>query len=111
MNRIDVLRPAWGLFAAFLFAGLALRRPFLKHLFGAVMTLDEEGWKKLSLRWAFFFCGVAVLNEIVWRSFSTDLWVNFKVFGLLPLTLVFALSQTPLIQRHTVAEDAPAGKG
>jgi len=98
------------LFAAILFAGLALRRAFLKHLFGAVMNLDEAGWKKLSLRWAVFFVAVAVLNEIVWRSFSTDLWVNFKVFGILPLTLVFALSQTPLIHRHTVAEESPAGK-
>lgn len=99
------------LFAAILFAGLAMRRAFLKHLFGAVMHLDEPGWKKLSLRWAIFFCAVAVLNEIIWRSFSTDLWVNFKVFGILPLTLVFALSQTPLIHKHTVAEEGSAGKG
>jgi len=99
------------LFAVILFAGLALGRPFLKHLFGAVMNLDEAGWKKLSIRWAIFFVAVAVLNEIVWRNFSTDLWVNFKVFGILPLTLVFALSQTPLIHKHTVPEDAPAGKG
>lgn len=99
------------LFALILFVGLATRRAFLKHMFGAVMTLDEAGWKKLSLRWAIFFVAVAVLNEIVWRSFSTDLWVNFKVFGILPLTLVFALSQTPLIQRHTVSEESPAGKG
>jgi intracellular septation protein len=98
------------LFAAILFVGLATRRAFLKHMFGAVMNLDEEGWRKLSVRWALFFCAVAVLNEIVWRSFSTDLWVNFKVFGILPLTLVFALSQTPLIHRHTVAEESPTGK-
>jgi len=94
------------LFAAGLFVGLAMRRAFLKHLFGAVMHLDEEGWRKLSWRWGFFFIAVAILNEIVWRSFSTDTWVNFKVFGILPLTLVFALSQTPLIQRHTLSEDS-----
>jgi intracellular septation protein len=99
------------LFAAILFAGLALRRAFLKHLFGPVLNLDEAGWKKLSLRWGIFFCAVAVLNEVVWRNFSTDLWVNFKVFGILPLTLIFALSQTPLIHKHTVAEETPAGKG
>lgn len=97
-----------GLFAAALFVGLALGRPFLKVLFGPVMHLDEAGWKKLSFRWALFFLGVAVLNEIVWRSFSTDTWVNFKVFGILPLTLVFALSQTPLIQRHTIHAAAAA---
>ncbi|MHA1536418.1 MAG: septation protein A [Alphaproteobacteria bacterium] len=89
-----------GLFAATLFVGLAMDRAFLKSLFGTVMKLDQRGWKKLSLRWGLFFAFVAVLNEIVWRSVETDTWVNFKVFGILPLTLVFAMAQTPLIHRH-----------
>jgi intracellular septation protein len=99
-----------GLFAAGIFAGLALGRSFLKVLFGPVMHLDEAGWKALSIRWAFFFLAVAVLNEAIWRSFSTDTWVNFKVFGILPLTLVFALAQTPLIHRHTIHDPATADK-
>ncbi|HVO16413.1 MAG TPA: septation protein A [Alphaproteobacteria bacterium] len=90
-----------GLFAAVLFGGLIFRRPFLKPLFGPVLQLDEPGWLKLSLRWAIFFAAVAVLNEIVWRNFSTDNWVTFKVFGILPLTVIFAMAQTPLIQRHS----------
>ena len=90
-----------GLFAAVLFGGLIFRRPFLKPLFGPVMQLTDVGWLKLSLRWAIFFALVAVLNEIVWRHFSTDSWVNFKVFGILPLTVVFAMAQTPLIQKHS----------
>ena len=90
-----------GLFAAVLFGGLIFRRPFLKPLFGPVMQLNEAGWLKLSLRWAIFFAAVAVLNEVVWRNVSTDNWVSFKVFGILPLTVVFAMAQTPLIQRHS----------
>ena len=54
--------------------------------------LTEEGWRKLTMRWALFFLALAVLNEIVWRNFSTDFWVSFKVFGALPLTLVFAMA-------------------
>lgn len=106
-----------GLFAAALFVGLAMGKAFLKPMFGPMMKLDEEGWKKLSLRWALYFLAVAVLNEIVWRSFATETWVYFKVWGLLPLTFVFAMAQTPLIQRHTIepktdqeAVEAPAGK-
>lgn len=94
-----------GLFAAILFGGLALGQAFLKPLFGTVFQIDELGWRKLSLRWALFFVAVAVLNEVVWRTMSTDMWVNYKVFGVLPLTLVFALAQTPMIQRHAQADE------
>ncbi|HSM18919.1 MAG TPA: septation protein A [Hyphomicrobiales bacterium] len=88
------------LFAAILGAGMAFRRPLLKPLLGTMLTLTDEGWQKLTLRWTIFFLALAVLNEIVWRNFSTDSWVAFKVFGFLPLTLVFALAQVPLIQAH-----------
>ena len=87
-------------FAGVLFGGLVMRRPLLKMLFGEAFNLTEEGWRKLSVRWAVFFLTLAALNEVVWRNFSEAAWVNFKVFGILPLTLVFAMAQIGLIKRH-----------
>ena len=87
-------------FAGVLFGGLVTRRPLLKMLFGEAFNLTEEGWRKLSVRWALFFLTLAGLNELVWRNFSEAAWVNFKVFGILPLTLVFAMAQIGLIKRH-----------
>jgi intracellular septation protein len=92
------------LFAAALFAGLWLRKPLLKILFDGALHVTEEGWLKLTWRWAFFFVALAILNEIVWRTQSTDLWVKFKTFGFLPLTLLFALVQAPLIMRYETKE-------
>lgn len=94
------------LFGAILVGGLAFDRSLLKPVFGEAMALDDEGWKKLTLRWGLFFFAIAILNEIVWRSVSTDMWVNFKVFGILPLTFIFALAQMPLMQRHAPPEEA-----
>lgn len=88
------------LFATVLFAGLALRRNVLKPLLGSVLSMDETGWRKLSLRWACFFLVLAALNEVVWRTMPTDAWVNFKVFGIMPLTLLFSALQMPMIMRH-----------
>ncbi len=88
------------MFAGLLVAGLILKKPLLELLFGPVFTLTDEGWRKLTIRWIVFFAVMAVLNEIVWRNFSTDFWVNFKVFGFLPLTFLFAMFQVPLIQRY-----------
>ncbi|HYC03649.1 MAG TPA: septation protein A [Azospirillaceae bacterium] len=96
------------LFAAALFAGLVMRRNLLKLVFGTVFELDEAGWRALTVRWACFFVLLAVLNELVWRNFPTDTWVNFKVFGIMPLTLVFSAAQIPLIMRH---QQQPAGEG
>ena len=90
------------LFAIFLFIGLAFGKPLLKVLFGDIFQLTERGWRLLTFRWAFFFVLLAILNEIVWRNFSTDVWVSFKVFGIMPLTFVFALSQIGFLQRHQV---------
>ena len=88
------------LFAGVLLGGLLTGRPLLKLLFGEAFNLTEEGWRKLTLRWMAFFVVMAVLNEIVWRNFSEAAWVNFKVFGILPLTLIFAMSQIGLIKRY-----------
>ncbi|MGP1394414.1 MAG: septation protein A [Inquilinaceae bacterium] len=92
------------LFASVLFVGLALRRRYLKLVMGSVLQIDDDGWRRLTWRWAVFFVVLAILNEIVWRNFSTDAWVNFKVFGLMPLSMVFGLAQVPLILRHQLPE-------
>jgi intracellular septation protein len=93
------------LFAVVLLGGLAFGKSLLGYVFDAVFKLTDEGWRKLTLRWGLFFVVLAVLNEIVWRSVSTDTWVTFKVFGFLPLTFLFALAQMPLINRSTIAEE------
>jgi intracellular septation protein len=95
------------LFAGFLFGGLLLKRPVLQYILGEALRLTDLGWRKLSLRWAFFFLGMAVLNEIVWRNFSEATWASFKVFGILPLTLGFAVLQLGLMRRY---EDSQANQ-
>ena len=99
------------LFAGVLFGGLLTGRPLLKLLFGEAFRLTEEGWRKLSVRWALFFLALAVLNEIVWRNFSEAAWVNFKVFGILPLTIVFAMAQIGLIKRYEPKSETPDAIG
>ena len=89
------------LFGVILGGGLLLmNRPLLKPIFGAAFRLTDEGWRKLTVRWALFFLALAVLNEMVWRTQSTDTWVTFKVFGVMPLTFVFAALQYPLLMKH-----------
>jgi intracellular septation protein len=95
-----------GLFSAVLIGGLMMRRPLLKSLMGSALELDDAGWRKLTARFALFFAATALLNEIVWRTQSTDLWVDFKVFGILGLNIVFILSQIPLIRRHQLNSSA-----
>ena len=90
----------YSMFAGLLAAGLLLKKPLLELLFGSAFALTEEGWRKLTIRWIAFFAVMALVNELVWRNFSTDTWVSFKVFGFLPLTLLFALAQVPLLQRY-----------
>jgi intracellular septation protein len=97
------------LFAVLLAAGLMFKKPVLELLFGPVFNLTEEGWRKLTLRWAAFFVAMAIVNEMVWRNFSTDAWVGFKAFGFLPLTFLFALAQVPLMQRHGAPPAGEAG--
>jgi intracellular septation protein len=99
------------LFATALFGGLLFNKALLSVVFDSMMRLTEEGWKKLTLRWAFFFLVMALVNEFVWRTQTEDFWVKFKVFGFVPLTVLFALSQTPLMLKHELkgedAEKAP----
>jgi intracellular septation protein len=89
------------LFGGTLLAGLALGKPLLGLLFDSVFHLTEEGWRKLTWRWALFFFFLAVANEIVWRTQTTDFWVSFKLFGVLPLTFLFAALQYPLLVKYS----------
>ena len=90
----------YSMFAAILFVGLLTGRPLFQLVLDGAFHLTEEGWKKLTWRWALFFLALAVLNEIVWRTVSTDAWVAFKTFGFIPITLIFALAQTPVFVRY-----------
>ena len=89
-----------GLFAAILLGGLAFGRVLLKPLFGAAFQLGDDGWRTLTLRWGVFFIVMAIINEIVWRNYSTEFWIGFKLFGAMPLAFAFAMAQVPLIMRH-----------
>ncbi|MCX5494820.1 septation protein A [Kaistia dalseonensis] len=95
------------LFGAVLLGGLLFGRSLLGYVFDSVFKLTDEGWRVLTFRWGLFFLLLAVLNEVIWRMFSTDVWVQFKVFGIMPLTLVFTLSQLPLITRTTIPDEQP----
>jgi len=88
------------LFAGVLGFGLVTGRPLLKLVMGEALKLTDEGWHQLTVRWLGFFVSMAVLNEVVWRNFSQPTWVNFKAWGILPLTLLFAVAQIGLIKRH-----------
>ncbi|WP_428698696.1 septation protein A [Stappia sp.] len=97
------------LFGSVLLGGLFFGKALLGYVFDSVFRLDDEGWRKLTFRWGVFFFFLALVNEVVWRSFSTDFWVSFKVFGVMPITIAFTLSQLPLIQRHTLDSERDAG--
>ena len=92
------------LFALILYGGLIVKKSLLKFLLGAAIKLEDEGWKILTQRWISFFIALAILNEIVWRTQSTDIWVNFKVFGILPITFIFTITQFPLIKKYQIED-------
>jgi intracellular septation protein len=96
------------LFGVTLLGGLAFGRSLLGYVFNAAFQLDAEGWRKLTVRWGVFFLFLAVLNEVIWRNFSDDFWVAFKVWGTMPITIIFTMAQMPLVLKHTVA---PAAEG
>lgn len=91
-----------------LFAGVLLfgkfitKKPLLKIFFQNAINLKDEGWSKLNVRWVSFFIFVAILNEIVWRTQSEVFWVNFKVWGLLPITFLFTIGQIPLLNKYKI---------
>lgn len=93
-------------FAAALLGGLMAGKPTMKVLFDGAFRLTDKGWSILTLRWGLFFLLLALINEIVWRNFTTDQWVDFKVFGLMPLTMVFAMAQLRVISKHALDEKA-----
>ncbi|MGN6143915.1 MAG: septation protein A [Mesorhizobium sp.] len=94
------------LFGAALLGGLAFGKSLLGYVFDEAFRLDAEGWRKLTLRWGLFFFFLAIVNEVVWRNFSTDFWVAFKVWATMPITILFTVSQMPLIMRHSLEEQA-----
>ena len=98
------------LFGAVLLGGLAFGKPLLGVVFDSVFHLTDEGWRKLTLRWALFFFALAILNEIVWRTQTTDVWVSFQVFGVVPLTFLFGALQYPLLMKYAAPEAKEAGE-
>ena len=95
------------LFAIGLLVGkIAFNKNFLKLFFKGSIKLEELGWDKLMYRWVFFFIFLAALNEIVWRTQAEEIWINFKVWGILPLTFIFTAFQIPLIQRFKINEES-----
>jgi len=98
------------LFSGALLIGLAFGKSLLGVVFDSVFHLTEEGWRKLTLRWGLFFLALALLNEVVWRTQTTNVWVSFKVFGVVPLTFIFAALQYPLLHKYALhPQPAEAG--
>jgi intracellular septation protein len=93
------------LFGITLLGGLIFNKPLLPLVFDAVLEIDDEGWNILTFRWGLFFIFLAVLNEVVWRTQTEDFWVSFKVFGTMPLSLIFAFLQLPVIMKHSTSRD------
>ena len=89
---------------ALLFGKYFTNEPILKKILGKSLPLRDEGWKILNNRWMYFFLGLAILNELVWRTQSEEFWVNFKVWGMLPITFIFTAFQVPLITKHKIDE-------
>ncbi len=92
------------MFGTVLLGGMLFKQSLLKYVFGEVYALKEEGWKKLTRRWGLFFFFLALLNELVWRNFSTDFWVMFKVWGIMPITIIFSMFQMPILSKYGIDE-------
>ena len=97
-------------FGAVLLGGLAFGKMPLKYVFDSAFSLTDEGWHKLTIRWGIFFFVLALINEVVWRTQTTDFWVAFKVWGIMPLTLILAGFQFPLLQRYMIEDEAVTAK-
>lgn len=92
------------IFAAVLTAGIATNRVYIKLLFDNAFHLPEHAWKTLTYRWIAFFVFLAILNEVIWRNFSTDFWVGFKLWGVVPISMIYGLAQMPFILKHQIKE-------
>ena len=92
------------LFAGILYGGIILNKSLLRYLLGAALKLQDRGWDILTKRWIGFFIALAILNEIIWRTQTTDIWVNFKVFGILPITFIFTLTQFSTIKKYQIED-------
>ena len=90
---------------ALLFGKFFSNEPILKKMLGKSIQLADEGWKILNLRWVYFFFSLAILNEIIWRTQSEEFWVNFKVWGILPLTIIFTAFQISIINKYKLNEE------
>ncbi|MDR6668281.1 septation protein A [Rhizobium sp. 1399] len=98
------------LFGFALLGGLAFGKSLLGYVFNAAFQLDAEGWRKLTIRWGIFFLFLAVLNEVVWRNFSDNFWITFKVWGTMPITIIFTMAQMPLVLKHSISTEAESEK-
>jgi intracellular septation protein len=99
------------IFATILLVGVYLKKPLLKYVMESALKLTDEGWHILSLRWGLFFIFLAGLNEYIWRTYSEDFWVNFKVFGMFTITMIFTIAQLPLIKKYELSSPSPSGRG
>ncbi len=90
------------IFGTALLGGLVFGKSLLAYVFDAAFQLDQEGWRKLTLRFGLFFFVLAITNEVVWRNFSTDFWVGFKTWATMPLTMIFMMAQMPMLNRHAL---------
>lgn len=99
------------IFAAVLLAGVLSDRLYIKILFDNAFHLPDPAWKVLTYRWIAFFVFLAILNEVIWRNFSTDFWVGFKLWGVVPISLIYGGAQMPFIMKHQIEAPAESGSG
>lgn len=92
------------LFGSALLGGLFFGKTLLGYVFDGAFHLDQAGWRKLTVRWGLFFFLLAILNELIWRTQTTEFWIAFKVWGIMPLTLLFSIAQLPLLSRHAIEQ-------
>ncbi len=93
------------LFGTILLGGMLFNKYLITYVMGPFLNLEPIGWKKLNFMWGIFFLCLAVVNEIVWRNFSTDTWVDFKVFGIMPITIIFSMATMVSINKHLIADE------
>ncbi|QDV06632.1 Intracellular septation protein [Planctomycetes bacterium Poly30] len=99
-----------GFLGAVLLGGLAMGKPLVKLLMQGAIQMRDEGWRKLTLRWGIFLLALAGMNEVVWRNYSTDTWLSYKTFGILPLTILFLVLQGPLITKYAIEPEEDASR-